>query len=79
MKHNKKFEQDFIIDKLTNSILNTISGDSFLTEVSLLENSDLKEITKKKGWNFNWTSEFENKDKEVYKLTIVNNPKIIQG
>jgi hypothetical protein len=27
-------EQSFIIDKLTDSILNTISGDSFQTEVS---------------------------------------------
>ena len=79
MKLSTKIEQDFIIDKLTNSILNTISGDSFQTEVSILEKSDLKEITKKNGWNFNWSTEFKNIEKEVYKLTIVNNSKIIQG
>ena len=72
-------EQEFIIDRLTNSILNTISGDSFQTDVLLLTKSDLKEITKKKGWNFNWKTEFDDIKKEVYKLTIENNPNIIQG
>ena len=40
---------------------------------------DSKQITKKNGWNFNWKSEFDNNAKEVYKLTISNNPNIIQG
>lgn len=79
MKHRKIIEQDFIIDRLTDSILNTISGDSFPTEISILTRSDLKNITKKKGWNFNWRSEFNNEKTEQYKLTIVNNPSIIQG
>lgn len=43
---------DFIIDKLTNSIENVITGDSFQTEISLLQNSDLKSVTKKNGWLF---------------------------
>jgi len=34
MSKNKHIEQDFIIDRLTNSIVNTISGDSFQTEIS---------------------------------------------
>ena len=38
---------DFIIDKLTNSIENLISGDSFATEISLLTTADLKSIIKK--------------------------------
>ena len=79
MDTNKIVEQDFIIDRLTNSILNTISGDSFPTEVSILTINDLKIITKKKGWNFNWKAEFKNEKTEQYKLTIVNNPGIIQG
>lgn len=77
IKHS--IEQEFIIDRLTNSILNTISGDSFQTDVLLLTKSDLNEITKKKGWNFNWKTEFDDIKKEVYKLTIENNPNIIQG
>ncbi|MCD4789994.1 MAG: hypothetical protein K8R37_08350 [Bacteroidales bacterium] len=79
MDLNKIIEQDFIIDRLTNSILNTISGDSFPTEVSILTKSDLKNITKKNGWNFNWKTEFKNEKSEQYKLTIVNNPNVIQG
>ena len=41
---------DFVIDKLTNSIENTITGDSFQTEISIVQNSDLKSLTKKNGW-----------------------------
>jgi len=36
-------------------------------------------VSKNKGWNFNWKAEFDDIKKEVYKLTIVNNPAIIQG
>ena len=75
----KKIEQGFIIDRLTDSILNTISGDSFQTEISTLKKSDLKNTLKKNGWNFDWKTEFNDLKKEVYKLTIVNNPDIIQG
>jgi len=75
----KKIEQGFIIDRLSDSILNTISGDSFQTEISTLKKSDLNNILKKNGWNFDWKSEFKDLKKEVYKLTIVNNPDIIQG
>lgn len=70
---------DFIVDKLTNSIRNTISGDSFETEVARLTIRDTKQTTKKNGWNFNWKSELDNDINEVYKLTIVGNSDIIQG
>jgi hypothetical protein len=69
----------FEIDAITNSIRNVISGDSFQTEVYRLAKADLKQITKKNKWNFNWKSELENNAKEVYKLTIVNNSNVIQG
>jgi len=70
---------DFEIDKLTDSILNLISGDSFRTEISLTSKIDLKTITKLKGWSFNWNYEFNQPDREVYKLTIIDNPEIVQG
>ena len=70
---------DFEVDAITNSIRNVISGDSFQTEVYRLAKTDLKQITKKDKWNFNWKSELEDNAKEVYKLTIVNNPNVIQG
>ncbi|WP_396212662.1 hypothetical protein [Flavobacterium sp.] len=79
MSNKIQIEQNFIIDKLTDSILNTISGDSFQTEVSRMTSLDLKNITKKNKWNFDWKVEFSDLQKEVYKLTIVNNSSIIQG
>jgi hypothetical protein len=79
MKSPKTKELDFIIDKLTNSIENIVTGDSFQTEVSVVTKEDLKHITKKNKWDFNWMIELKNPAKEVYKLTIVNNPNVIQG
>ena len=79
MKNQEPILLDFVIDKLTNSIQNTISGDSFQTEILRLTIKDLKKITKKSGWNFNWKSELADNAKEVYKLTIVNNSNIVQG
>lgn len=79
MKRKKIIALDFVIDRLTNSIQNTISGDSFQTEVALFTLTDAKQVTKKVGWQFNWKSELADNTKEVYKLTIINNPDIIQG
>lgn len=69
----------FEIDRITNSIQNTISGDSFQTEVSVFTKEGLKQATKKNGWLFNWRTELSDNKKEVYKLTIINNPSILQG
>ena len=79
MKKQRASGLDFQIDKLTNSIENIQSGDSFPTEISLLTGLELKGISRKSGWRFNWNSEFKSPEREVYKLTISNNPNIIQG
>jgi len=79
MKKQKEIGLEFIVDKLTNSIENVQSGDSFQTEVSLLTSTELKNIAKKNGWNFDWKAEFKQPQREIYKLTIVNNSNIIQG
>lgn len=79
MKKEQEIHLDFVVDKLTNSIQNTISGDSFQTEVARFTFTDSKNITVKNGWNFNWKVELNNDAKEVYKLTIVNNLAIVQG
>ena len=68
---------DIIIDRLTNSIRNTISGDQFNTHIIQITANE-KGITKK-DWVFNWKQEVEDKNKEVYKLVIENNEGIIQG
>lgn len=79
MKKKLGIELDFIVDKLTNSIQNTISGDSFQTEISRLTYLDGEQVIKKNGWSFNWKYELENEINEVYKLTIIGNLNIIQG
>lgn len=69
---------DFIIDKLTNSIENTSTREVFDTAIVRLTNAEAKQI-KKADWQFDWLKELKDKTKEVYKLTTVNNPGIIQG
>jgi hypothetical protein len=70
VKKKKVYHLDFVIDKLTNSIENVKTGDSFKTDVSLLTREEIKTITKKNGWVFDWNSELKAPEKEVYKLTI---------
>jgi hypothetical protein len=79
MKKVPKIGLDFIIDKLTNSIENIVTGDSFATDISIVTLTDLKIITKKNNWQFDWKYEYKQPEREVYKLTIVNNQKIFQG
>jgi len=57
------YKLDFEINKLTDSIRNCISGDSFITEISLVTKSDLKTITKSKGWLFNWKYKLSQPDR----------------
>ena len=79
MKKHQFSELDFLIDKLTNSVENVITGDSFQTEVSLVSVSDLKNVSKKNKWLFDWKFEHKQPEREVYKLTILGNPNVIQG
>jgi hypothetical protein len=70
---------DIEIDKITNSIENTISGDSFDTEVNPVSKDEIKQIKMISGWQFDWNYEFKQTDRVVYKLTIKCNLSIIQG
>jgi len=79
VKKRKDIGLDFEVDKLTNSIENVITGDSFTTDITLITNADLKTVTKKSGWQFDWKLEFKQPQRDVYKLTIINNQSIIQG
>jgi hypothetical protein len=79
MQKSNSYILGFEIDKLTDSVLNRISGDSFRTEISLVTKSDLKTVIKSRGWSFDWKYEFNQADREVYKLTIIDNPDIVQG
>jgi hypothetical protein len=79
MAKQEKYHVDIEIDRLTNSIVNKISGDSFPTDTHIISKADLKNISKKNNWLFNWANESKLKDRQVYKLTIRNNPDIVQG
>ena len=79
MKRQQNKGLDFIIDKLTNSIENIVTGDSFITDISLVTTTDLKTVIKKTNWQFDWKFEFKQPQRDVYKLTIVNNQSVIQG
>jgi len=70
---------DFEVDKLTRSIENVVTGDSFPTEIVHLTKSDFKTLSKNSGWKFDWKKELNSADREVYKLTIQNNPTVIQA
>ncbi len=63
------------IDKLTNSIINAVTGDVFDTELIVATIQELK--TTKKEWRFDWVKEFTKGI--VYKLVIESNPKVLQG
>jgi hypothetical protein len=79
VKKQEKTGFSLEIDELTNSIKNIISGDSFSTDISRITRSDLKKITKKNGWQFDWKLELKHPERDVFKITIVNNQTIIQG
>jgi hypothetical protein len=79
VKKRDKIGFDIEIDELTNSIRNVISGDSFSTDISRITKADLRNIAQKEGWQFDWKLELKQPERDVYKLTIVNNQSIIQG
>lgn len=78
MEKKEKTLVDIEIDKLTNSIENIVSGDIFDTEVFQLLRKDLKQINKI-DWQFKWQEQLKLNDREIYKIIIKNNPKVIQG
>ena len=73
-----KQQIDVEIDKLTRSIENAVTGDSFKTEILAVTTKDSKQL-RKSDWLFDWKAEAKNKDKLVYKLVIIDNPTILQG
>ncbi len=66
---------DIEIDRLTNSIVNVISGEVFETEFNQVSKKEIR----KKDWLFDWNKELKYKGNDVYKMTTVENKNIIQG
>ena len=71
--------QTFLVDSLTNSIQNRITGDSFDTKIVKVEIGEIKQIIKNNNWLFDWEKEAKIKGRNTYKLTIEDNSAIIQG
>jgi len=67
---------DLEIDKLTNSLEDLTTGNIFPSEVLPLEKSDLKLVSKKTGWKFNWETEFLNPYRNIFKLVLQKNIQI---
>jgi hypothetical protein len=70
---------DFEIDKLTRSIEDAQTGESYETKVLPLSKDDVKHLLKKNGWQFDWKIEMANPAKSVFKLVMAQQPEIIQG
>lgn len=75
-KRNKPI--DIEIDKLTNSIELIATGEVFDTQVVGLSILDIPAI-RKKEWRFSWRTELELRDRKVYALVTVADPRVLQG
>ena len=76
MKKIKEIGLEFEIDKLTNSIENSISGETFNTLI--IQIKETKRI-KKTDWTFDWHLEIKDNSKLVWGLTTQDNQSIFQG
>ncbi|MCF2444733.1 hypothetical protein L0657_12260 [Dyadobacter sp. CY345] len=65
---------DFEIDKLTNSIENSVTGEKFETVVVPLNTAP-----KKKDWLFDWKIEQTRQERSIFKLVTTQNPNVIHG
>jgi len=72
-------ELDFEVDKITESIEDAETGEALDTLVLPVTKADLKEITKKNGWNFDWKLELSEPERQVYKLVTKEDSKTIHG
>jgi len=79
MAKQKHIALNFEIDRLTNSIENSFTGESLPTEVSPVTLEELKKIKEQKTWVFDWVQEHRLPMHKVYKLTTIAEPQTIQG
>ena len=75
-KQNKRI--NVRIDRLTKSIQLRITGEVFDTMIEQLWPTD-SDLLKDGAWQFDWVRELHQKNREVYTLTTILNPTIIQG
>jgi hypothetical protein len=78
LKHRRSSPLTIRVDKLTNSIQNAETKESFATALRLLTVAEARKLSKGK-WQFDWLREARDKKREVYALYTVENPTIIQA
>jgi hypothetical protein len=71
-------EIDIIVDKLTNSIENRLTGEVFHTILLLVNPMEATTLIKE-DWLFDWSSELQDSSKEVYKLCVRDQLDVIEG
>ncbi len=69
---------EFQIDKLTRSVENLATGESFETKGIQLTLND-KQLLKLSKWSFNWEHDLNQVDREVYGLVLRNSFNLLQG
>ncbi|MVN79267.1 hypothetical protein GO988_23285 [Hymenobacter sp. HMF4947] len=67
-----------LIDKLTHSIELAATGEFYATVLTRLSGTQRRQL-QKKDWLFNWSRELDTARRQVYKLTTVAEPVLIQG
>jgi L-amino acid N-acyltransferase YncA len=65
------------IDEWTNSIVEVSTGKIYKTDFKRMTAKDAKEIAS--HWYFGWKDELKDPGIQVYKMYIIDSPKIIQG
>jgi hypothetical protein len=78
MQKRRNIRLSFEVDKLTNSIENVLTGETFETEIVRLRKEDAK-IIEVSEWLFDWSRELRDGNREVFKLTTRENPSVIQA
>lgn len=66
----------FLIDKLTASIEERLTGKNFETDVLPVTSPEIKGIHKKDGWYFNWKAEYKEPSRQVFKIVKQGDRKI---
>ncbi len=75
-----KQEQNFTIDKLTECIERTDTGDKYDTVLKAVVKEDLKNVLRRNKWNFTCKAFLKKPDLQVYKLVLKDDPsEEIQG
>src|SRR5665213_1508065 len=78
MQRSRNRRLDFEVDKLTNSIENTLTGENLETVIVRLGRDDLTTLRGLK-WAFDWATELEEPHRKVHALMTKENPSFWHG